>query len=160
MRGWIEACAAIALLLSGRDFRVQQRAAETAAPGGATRQTETDEYTKYELLAPDSASFRIRYEVTATTAGATYYYNPIRKGSVATDEAIYDAMSGEALQFEIVNGATAQKDPFDGGCRRGRELHQGASRAACSEGRAGTADYSKDVQRCEELLPGRKYNRF
>src|SRR6267378_4458344 len=92
---------------SGRDFWAQHRAAETAAPSGATRPTETDEYTKYELLEPDSASFRIRYEVTATTAGATYYYNPIRKGSVATDEAIYDAMSGEALQFEIVNGATA-----------------------------------------------------
>ncbi len=112
MRGWIAACAAMTLLLSGGDFRAQQRAAEIAAPSGATRQTETDEYTKYELLEPASASFRIRYEVTATTAGATYYYNPIRKGSVATDEAIYDAMSGEALQFEIVNGATAQKDPL------------------------------------------------
>jgi hypothetical protein len=100
------------LLLSGRDFWARRNAAGTAAPSDATRQTETDEYTKYELLEPESASFRIRYEVTATTAGATYYYNPIRKGSVATDEAIYDAMSGEALQFEIVNGATAQKDPL------------------------------------------------
>src|SRR5260370_7643609 len=100
------------LLLSGGDFRAQQRAAEIAAPSGATRQTETDEYTKYELLAPDSASFRIRYEVTATTAGATYYYNPIRKGSVATDEAVYDAMTAKALQINIVNGAAAQKYTF------------------------------------------------
>src|SRR5712675_2480551 len=100
------------LLLSGGDFRAQQQASEATAASPAARQTETDEYTKYELLEPESASFRIRYEVTATTAGATYYYNPIRKGSVATDEAIYDAMSGEALQFEIVNGATAQKDPL------------------------------------------------
>ena len=111
MRGKIPICAAMALLLSGRDLCAQQSTAGTAASSAAT-QTETDEYTKYELLEPDSASFRIRYEVTATTAGAKYYYNPIRKGSVATDESVYDAMSGEALQFEIVSGAAAQKDPL------------------------------------------------
>ncbi len=111
VRGLIAACATMALLLAGRELCAQQ-SATAAASSAATRQTETDEYTKYELLEPDSASFRIRYEVTATTAGATYCYNPIRKGSVATDEAVYDAMSGEALQFEIVNGATAQKDPL------------------------------------------------
>jgi hypothetical protein len=111
VRGLIAACATMALLLAGRELCAQQ-SATAAASSAATRQTETDEYTKYELLEPDSASFRIRYEVTATTAGATYYYNPIRKGSVATDEAVYDAMSGEALQFEIVSGAAAQKDPL------------------------------------------------
>ncbi len=31
------------------------------------RQTQEDDYTRYELLAPDSAQFRIYYEVTATT---------------------------------------------------------------------------------------------
>ena len=41
----------------------------------APRQTETDEYTRYELLSPESASFAIRYEVTAATAGARYYFN-------------------------------------------------------------------------------------
>src|SRR6266436_3474073 len=111
VRGLIAACATMALLLAGRELCAQQ-STTAAASSAATRQTETDEYTKYELLEPDSASFRIRYEVTATTAGATYYYNPIRKGSVATDEAVYDAMSGEALQFEIVSGAAAQKDPL------------------------------------------------
>jgi hypothetical protein len=35
-----------------------------------TVQSETDEYTRYELLAPGSGKFRITYEVTATTAGA------------------------------------------------------------------------------------------
>src|SRR5258708_40218664 len=34
----------------------------------------------------------------------------MRKGSVATDEAVYDAMSGEALQFEVVGGEEARKD--------------------------------------------------
>jgi len=78
----------------------------------ATKQTETDEYTRYELLAPETASFKIYYEVTATTAGATAFYNPIRKGSVASDESVYDAMSGKPLEFKVVNGAEARKDPL------------------------------------------------
>ena len=76
----------------------------------ATGQTEDDTYTRYELLAPESNSFRIYYEVTATTAGAKYYYNPIRKGSTATDESATDAMLGTPLNFEVVSGAEARKD--------------------------------------------------
>jgi hypothetical protein len=78
----------------------------------ATTQTETDEYTRYELLAPGSGKFKITYEVTATTAGAKYYYNPIRKGSAATDESVLDAMTGKPLHFEVVSGADARKDPL------------------------------------------------
>jgi hypothetical protein len=76
----------------------------------AVNQTEADEYTRYELLAPESASFKIYYEVSATTAGAKFYYNPIRKGSSASDESVYDAMLGTPLHFEVVNGAEARKD--------------------------------------------------
>jgi len=79
-------------------------------PPAAARQTETDEYTRYELLEPETASFKIHYEVTATTAGAKFFYNPIRKGSVASDESVYDAMSGKSLHFEVVSGAEARKD--------------------------------------------------
>ena len=75
-------------------------------------QTETDEYTRYELLSPESASFAIRYEVTATTAGAKYYFNPIRKGSVATDESVMDVMTGRPLRFEVIKGEEAGKDPL------------------------------------------------
>jgi hypothetical protein len=78
----------------------------------ATTQTEADEYTRYELLAPETASFKIYYEVTATTAGAKNFYNPIRKGSAASEESVYDAMSGKALHFEVVSGAQARKDPL------------------------------------------------
>src|SRR6185295_6304400 len=78
----------------------------------ATTQTETDEYTRYELLAPGSSKFKITYDVTATTAGAKYYYNPIRKGSAATEESVLDAMSGKPLHFEVVSGADARKDPL------------------------------------------------
>lgn len=80
-------------------------------PSAAT-QTETDEYTRYELLAPESSSFKIDYEVTATTAGAKYFYNPIRQGSKASDEHVFDAMTGKALAFKIVAGEEAAQDPL------------------------------------------------
>lgn len=72
------------------------------------RQTESDAYTRYELLAPGSAKFRIIYDVTATTPGATYYFNPIRKGSVATDESVSDRATGKPLAFDVVGAAEAR----------------------------------------------------
>lgn len=99
--------AAMMLLICASKVCAQQQDANQTA-----RQTETDEYTRYELLAPDSASFKIYYEVTATSAGAKVFYNPIRKGSVASDEAVYDAMTGVPLHFEVVSGADAKQDPL------------------------------------------------
>jgi hypothetical protein len=81
-------------------------------PSATGAQTETDEYTRYELLAPETASFKIYYEVTATTAGAKFFYNPIRKGSVASDESVFDAMTGKPLEFAVVSGVEAKKDPL------------------------------------------------
>ena len=49
-----------------------------AAGAQPARQTQQDEYTEYALLAPETASFRILYDVTSTTAGATTFFNPIR----------------------------------------------------------------------------------
>jgi len=104
---------AIAGLLLGFG-NVSARAQEpgTAPAASSSRQTEADEYARYELLAPNTASFKISYEVSATTPGAKVFFNPIRKGSVARDEAVYDAMTGEALRFEVVSGAEARKDPL------------------------------------------------
>ena len=90
-------------------FALTVACAQAASP---TLQTETDEYTRYELLAPESASFAIHYEVTATTPGAKYYFNPIRKGSVASGESVIDEMTGQSLQFEVVSGPEAVKDPL------------------------------------------------
>jgi len=95
----------VVLCVTGSGF------AETAA-AAASVQTETDEYTRYELLSPESASFAIRYEVTATAAGAKYYFNPIRKGSVASGESVVDVMTGQPLRFEVVSGEDAVKDPL------------------------------------------------
>jgi hypothetical protein len=67
-----------------------------------------DDYTRYELLAPDSAQFKIVYEVTATRPGARFYFNIIRKGSEASDEAVYDVMTGRPLPFKVVTGTEAR----------------------------------------------------
>lgn len=75
-----------------------------------TRQTQEDDYTRYELLAPDTAQFRILYEVSATTAGAPYFFNAIRRGSIASDERVIDMMTGQPLKWEIVSGAQARKE--------------------------------------------------
>ena len=72
------------------------------------QQTQSNDYTRYELLSPGSAKFRIYYEVTATTFGATEFFNPIRKGSVASDEHVYDRLTGAPLAFDVVGGDVAR----------------------------------------------------
>ena len=102
----------VLVLLAWSAGMARGQGAAAAGPLSGPAQTETDEYTRYELLAPESASFAIRYEVTATTAGAKYFFNPIRKGSVASGESVLDVMSGQPLRFEIVSGDEAVKDPL------------------------------------------------
>ena len=78
------------------------------APAAAQNRSE-DEYTRYELLDPATASFKIIYDVTAVTPGATFYFNPIRRGSIASDESVIDLASGRPLTFEQVSGAAARE---------------------------------------------------
>jgi len=72
-------------------------------------QTQADEYTRYELLGPETSQFRVVYDVTATAAGAVHYFNPIRKGSEVSRESVIDRMSGDALKFEIVSAEEARR---------------------------------------------------
>src|SRR6185312_15441218 len=69
---------------------------------------EADGYTRYELLAPGSGKFRILYDITAVRPGATAYFNPIRKGSTASDESVIDRATGKPLVFKVVSGKEAQ----------------------------------------------------
>jgi hypothetical protein len=113
----IGSIAGVILCLSTGGSRTGVRAPQEPAPAASSAgapglQTEADAYTRYELLAPESASFKIIYQITATTAGAKFYYNPIRKGSQASDEAIFDAMTGAALTFAVIDGAVARQDPL------------------------------------------------
>lgn len=80
-----------------------------AAPAqAAAPEREEDEYTRYELLDPQSARFRILFEVTADEPGATFYFNPIRKGSEASDESVRDLATSRPLPFEVVSGEEAR----------------------------------------------------
>ncbi|HVT58472.1 MAG TPA: hypothetical protein VHR45_08730 [Thermoanaerobaculia bacterium] len=86
-----------------------------AAPGKSAPagQSEADEYTRYELLEPASSKFHILYEVTATTPGAAAFYNPIRKGSEASGEAVFDQATSAPLPFTVVSGAEAKAAGLD-----------------------------------------------
>ena len=79
----------------------------SAAMAQSHQQTQADTFTRYELLAPESNSFRIYYDVSATREGARYYYNPIRRGSEPDVHGVYDRMSGKALKWDLVGGADA-----------------------------------------------------
>jgi hypothetical protein len=83
--------------------------AAAAAQAPMPAQTQSDDYTRYELLAPDTRQFRIVYDVTATTPGAKYYFNVIRKGSEASDESVVDLATGKTLPFEVVSGKIARE---------------------------------------------------
>lgn len=87
--------------------------AAAQAPAKTAVQTEDDEYTRYELLAPETQSFRIYYDVTATTPGAAHYFNVLRKGSEHTVHGVTDLMTGAPLEWEIVDGKVAKENGVD-----------------------------------------------
>ena len=72
-------------------------------------QLSEDAYTRYELLDPTSQSFRIIYEVSATTPGLQFYFNTLRKGSEHKVDGVTDMMTGKNLEWTIVSGADARK---------------------------------------------------
>ena len=79
--------------------------AATLAMGAAWA---ADEITVYELLAPETHQFAIVYDVTATEEGSPYFFNPIRKGAIATKERVIERSTGKELKFEVVSGSQAR----------------------------------------------------
>jgi len=67
-----------------------------------------DEFTLYELLAPESHRFAITYDVTTAVEGARFFVNPIREGSVSTDERVIERERGRELKWEVVKGREAK----------------------------------------------------
>ena len=102
----------------------------------AAIQTQSDDYTRYELLAPGSAKFRILYEVTATTPGARQFFNPIRKGSVASDEHVYDRYSGAVLPFDEIGGDVARAGGVRGADSTERYIRIRLARPVPTDGEA------------------------
>lgn len=74
----------------------------------------SDELTVYELLAPETHSFAITYDMSTTAEGSPYLFNPIRRGSVASKEHVIDAATGKELKFETVSAAEAQSHGLRG----------------------------------------------
>ena len=68
-----------------------------------------DILTQYELLAPDTHQFAIRYDVSATEPGSTTYFNIIRPGSEASNEKVLDRASGKEIKFVMSNGKEAKE---------------------------------------------------
>jgi len=96
--------------LTGLALFVLAMAGPVVVSGQSFRQTQIDDYTRYELEAPGSQSFRIIYDVTATTAGAPRFFNAIRPGSEPTVHSVTDLMDGGQLQWLIVDGSTAKRN--------------------------------------------------
>ena len=74
------------------------------------QQTQTDSYTQYELLDPENQSFRIIYDVSATTANSKYYWNTLRRGSEHIVDKVWDLFSGKELKWQIVDNNIAKQN--------------------------------------------------
>jgi hypothetical protein len=74
--------------------------------------------------------------VTATAAGATFYFNPIRQGSEASDESVIDRMTGQPLTFEVVTGEQAIADGERGADRTGHYIKVHLARPVPAGGEA------------------------
>jgi len=122
--------------MANRSMAVALLIAMSATTGRAqqARQTQADDYTRYELLAPGSGKFRILYEVTATTPGALQFFNPIRKGSVASDERVIDVMTGKPLVFDVVGGRDARRGGVDDADTTGQYIRVRLARPVPKDG--------------------------
>jgi tetratricopeptide (TPR) repeat protein len=91
-------------------------------------QTSADSYTRYELQAPGSGgsggsgAFRIIYDVTATTAGAAYYYNSVRAGAAEEVHGVLDLHTGQPLRWRVVGGGEARTGGLPGAPLDGRYI--------------------------------------
>lgn len=65
-----------------------------------------DSYTEYEILAPGSESFRIKFLTETTRVGATEIVNATRGGSEGTGIEVYDPRTGNPIPFTYEVGAT------------------------------------------------------
>lgn len=89
-------------------FAVASTLSFSAVAAQQPPQTQTDDYTRYELQERGSGAFHIIYDVTATTAGARYFYNGIRAGAEDEVHHVTDLHTGQPLAWEVVDGAHAR----------------------------------------------------
>jgi hypothetical protein len=73
--------------------------AALAAPAAAQRGVD-DEYGRFELMAPDSNSYRIVYDISVTTAGAKSFVSRMGQVAQMRDISVTDRMTGQPLRFD------------------------------------------------------------
>ncbi len=64
-----------------------------------------DEYARYELLAPETASYRLTYDVTAGTVGAKSFAVAIAGEDRPSDVSVIDILTGRPLKFAIASNS-------------------------------------------------------
>ena len=111
--------AAVAVLVEiEMAFTMGAKPRRTPAAASWAGVSQTDEYARYELLAPETASYKVTFEVSVTSAGARQYVDPIRPGSVASSVSVVDLMTGAPLAVEKTTSAIvttlARPVPRDG----------------------------------------------
>src|SRR5215510_1165135 len=77
----------------------------TAVLSAQPDQVRVDEYTRSELLPPETSSVKVMYELSATTEGARTYTDRIPSGTVVSDVAVTDMMTGTQLKFAVTASA-------------------------------------------------------
>src|SRR6185295_16644673 len=93
--------------MKGTMFLLSGMALTLAVPAAAQNRGE-DEYTRYELLAPETSSFKITFDVTAVTPGATFFFNAIHNTTRVSDLSAIDLMTGAPLGIKDVSGEQAR----------------------------------------------------
>jgi hypothetical protein len=82
------------------------------APPATAQSRAEDEYTRYELLAPATSSFKITYDLSAVTPGAKVFFNAIHNTTQVSDLSAIDLMTGAALKISEVTGQEARGAGF------------------------------------------------
>jgi hypothetical protein len=123
MEGVVRIACALVLILTSLAPGTAGAAAQDAAP-----QTQSDDFTRYELQAPESHAFRILYDVTATTPGAPYYFNSIRSGAEEEVHGVTDLATGRELEWIVVSGSEARTQGHPRASESGRYIRVTLSR--------------------------------
>jgi hypothetical protein len=84
----------------------------TVSPLATAQSRAEDEYTRYELLAPESSSFKIAFDLAAVTPGAKLFFNAIHNTTQVSDLSAIDLMTGAALKIGEVSGQQARAAGF------------------------------------------------
>jgi hypothetical protein len=76
--------------------------------GQAAQNRAEDEYTRYELMAPETNTFKIVFDLTAVTPGVKVFFNAIHNTTQVTELSAIDLMTGAALKIGEVTGQQAR----------------------------------------------------